>query len=415
MRHGGKVSRAGWVLGWCLAMALGVGCAGPVAAEEAAGVASGGGDETVEAHGWRPPAARGDDDHTLGFTAQSAYGEERGRTASVFGFLDLSASRKLDEQPWSARALVRFLKDASSSDEVKTVELREARIDYGTSRFQGVLGRMDLQPTLSPLSFFGAAPLMGARRADAVMATVPVFFKLGDREDVSGASAPLALNLLYCPSLLSAEMARMDQSQGFFLGQARARLGTETQKVVLRVAGGKTRSDLFDYSSLSGDPFVSGSVEYVTNRFFALSGEWGTQNLSHARETSVAAAGIRFERIATSGPFSLDGVWVEGQFPVKGCSQNVFTGGDAYDAARSVPAKPCWYVRVRGRLGLLEWEIQSTNNRDDYTLGRVSGPTLSPGLPEKIGPGRLGGDALLPLKTDDSKIPVVLARVGVPF
>jgi hypothetical protein len=366
-------------------------------------------------HGWQAPEEQADENQMVRYLVHFAYGENKGSTAQISSMLDVSMRRKLDTTPIGAFGIVRFKKEVSSSDTVGTVELREARASYGASRLQAVLGRFDLQPLVTPLCFFGAYPLMGARRVDGVMATIPIFFKLGDREDVSGSSAPLAIGLIYTPSLLSAEMARTDKTQGFFLGQLRCRLGTGDQQLVLRAAGGETRNSLFECSSLSGKPCVSASFDWITHKSCALCGEWCVQNTSKPRETSVGALGLRFERLATVGSFSMDGIWLEGQVPMKGSTENVFTGGNPFDPESGSFPKFCWYARVKGRWGLMVWELQTTTNRDDFTLARAVPGVLGSGVPDIVGPGREGGDAGLPLKSTTYKIPAFMVRLGVPF
>jgi hypothetical protein len=368
-----------------------------------------------ESKGWVAPEEQADENRLVRYLAHFVYVENKGQTAQVSSILDLSVRRKLDQTPWGAIGVLRFRKDFSSADDVTAVELREAKGCFSVSRFQAVLGRMELQPLVTPLSFFGAYPLMGARRVDGMSATLPVFFKFGDREDVSGRSAPLAISFIYSPSLLSAETARMDKTQGFFMGQARCRIGTDQHYAVLRVLGAKTRNALFQYSSFSGNPAGSVSVEWVTRKFYALCGEWSIQNLSKSRETQVAAAGLRLERLATVGSLSLDGLWVEGQWPMKGSSENIFVGGNPYDPTLGEKARFTWFARVKGRLGLLVWEFQATTNRDDFTLGRADGRILGVGIPENLGPGRQSGDAGVPFKTATAKVPAYLMRVGVPF
>jgi hypothetical protein len=366
-------------------------------------------------HGWQAPEEQADETRLVRYLLHFSYFENKGSTAQVNSMLDLSVRRKLDQTPFGAYGVVRFQKDFSSDDSVGAVDLREAKICYGVSRFQGTVGRFDLQPLVTPLSFFGAYPLMGVRRVDGAMATFPLFFKFGDKEDISGSSAPLAVGLIYSPSLLSAEIARMDKTQGFFMGQVRCRLGTDDQQVVLRVTGAKTRNSLFQYSSLSGDPAVSASAEWITHRFFALCGEWSIQNISMSNETGVVSGGLRFERLATVGSLSLDGIWLEGQAPIKGSLDNLFTGGNPFDPALAELPKFCWYARVKGRLGQIVWEIQATTNRNDFTLARATSGVLGSAMPQVLGPGRQGGDAELPLQSTTYKIPAYMLSVGMPF
>jgi hypothetical protein len=367
------------------------------------------------AHGWQGPEEQADENQLVRYLIHFACLENKGSTAQVTSMFDLSARRKLDATPFGASGIVRFQKAASSSDAVDSVELREAKAYYSASSLQATLGRFDLQPLVTPLCFFGAYPLMGARRVDGVMATIPIFFKLGNREDVSGSSAPLAIGLIYTPSLLSAESARMDNTQGFFLGQLRCRLETGDNQVVLRASGSKTRNSLFEFSSLSGDPCVSASLEWITHKTCALCGEWCVQNTSKTSETGVGAVGVRFERLATVGSFSLDGIWLEGQAPVKGSAENFFSGGNRFDPTLGEIPKFCWYARVKGRWGLMVWELQATTNRDDFTLARVEPSVMGLSQTGTLGPGRQGGDAGLPFKSTTYKVPAFMVCLGVPF
>jgi len=372
-----------------------------------------GGEESVSRR-WTPPEGPTDESRMVRYLAHFAYGEVQGETASVVSMLDLTFRRKLDTTPVGALGMLRIQKPAGSDDRAE-IELREAKVAYSTSHFQGTLGRLDLHPLVSPLGFFGAYPLMGVRRAEAALATFPIFFRFGDREDLTGASAPLALHLLYCPSLLPSSLARMDKTQGFFLGQLRCRVGSEKNHGVLRATLGRSGSALFEYSSLSGEPCGSLSLEVVAGHAYALYGEWGVQNTAHAEETSALAAGFRLERLATVGALSLDAIEFEAQSPMRGSSDNVFTGGDPYNPSASASAKTCWYARVKGRLGILQWEAQATTNRDDFTLGRVAGSALGGALSGALGPGREGGDALLRFKGGADKNPGFMGRVGVAF
>jgi hypothetical protein len=366
-------------------------------------------------HGWQAPEEQADENQLVRYLIHFAYIENKGSVAKVTSMLDLSVRRKLDSTPFGASGIVRFQKEASSSDAVSCVSLREAKAYYSASRLQATLGRFDLQPMVTPLCFFGAYPLMGARRVDGVMATIPIFFKLGNREDISGSSAPLAIGLVYTPSLLSAESARMDNTQGFFLGQLRCRLETGENQLILRASGSKTSNSLFEYSSLSGDPCLSASLEWITHKTCALCAEWCVQNTSKTSETGVAAMGLRFERLATVGAFSMDGLWLEGQAPIKGSSENFFSGGNRFDPALGELPKFCWYARVKGRWGLMVWELQATTNRDDFTLARVDPSAMGSKQTGTFGPGREGGDAGLPFKSSTYKVPAYMVRLGVPF
>jgi hypothetical protein len=100
---------------------------------------------------------------------------------------------------------------------------------------------------------------------------------------------------------------------------------------------------------------------------------------------------------------------------MKGSTENLFTGGNPLDPSLGSLPKFCWYVRVKGRLGLMVWEMQATTNRDDYTLGRVTPGSMGSLLPDVVGPGRQGGDASLPMKATTYKTPNFMVRLGVPF
>jgi len=372
--------------------------------------------ETTTQDKWLPPPAPSDDGRLVKYLVHFAYFDDavaKGRTLSMF---DLTARRKLDEYNISAEGTVRFQKGLSGSDGVEAIELRTAKVGWVTSSLQVNAGRFDLFPFVSPNSFFGALPTMGIRRVDGILAISSFFFKLGmeDEQRVRVAS-PFAIALFYTPSLFSADWVKLDQSQGYILGQVRLRVKIKDTQTVFRVNVAKTKSDYFDYSSLSSQPSYSLSGEVSYRRDYSFSAEYGVQNIKHSAETSAFVLGFRASRIRTWGNFSVDEVALECQAPVKGSELNPFTGGNAFFPDTAELPKDSLYARVKFRLGAAFLELHATNNRDDYTFGRLTNTSLWIPSATGIGPGRETEEAGLPLKTSDRKHPAFLARVGVAF
>ena len=371
--------------------------------------------EVVAQDKWLPPPIPTDDGRLVRYLVHFAYFDDaiaRGRALSMF---DLTARRKLDEYNVSAEGTVRFQKKVSGSDDVEALELRTARISWITESLQVNVGRFDVASFVSPHSFFGAMPLMGIRRVDGVLAVSSFFFHLGMEEDHARVASPFAVGLFYTPSLFSATWADLDQTQGFVLGQVRIRAKVKDMQAVFRLNVAKTKSDYFDYSSLSSQPSYSLSGEISYKRDCVLSAEYGVQNVKHSAETGALVMGVRVSRVRTWGIFSIDDLALEAQVPVKGSDLNPFTGGSGIFPELSETPKNSVYARVKFRLGAAFLELHATNNRDDYTFGRLTNTSLWIPSATGIGPGRETEEAGLPLKTSDRKHPAYLARVGVAF
>jgi hypothetical protein len=203
---------------------------------------------------WVGPPAPIEEGRQLRYLVHFAYMEDavaRGRALSLF---DLSARRRLDEYAVTAEGTVRFQKELSSSDGVDSLDLRTARIGYVADWTQVNVGRFDLFPLVTPHGYFGALPTMGVRRVDGILVVSSLFFRLGMEEDKQAMASPFALALFYTPSLLSASWADLDQTQGYFLGQARLRLGLGGSQTTFRANFAKAKSAFFEYSPLSGQP-----------------------------------------------------------------------------------------------------------------------------------------------------------------
>jgi hypothetical protein len=352
---------------------------------------------------WQAPPPVDETARVLKFTLQAAYQRDRVLAGEAFSMLDLSVKRKLDENSILAEGWVRLRKSLSTSDPADRVDLRLARLSYLEPWFQATLGRFDLFQHLTPNLFFGGYPVMGLRRVDGVLATLPFsfLFKLGDPKDEAvRSSPPLAASFFYTPSLFSAQQVQSDFTQAFWLAQLRARIEEQDLAVSARVNAGKSSSPFFVYSSLNGDWTGSASLEIAYQGNASLTAEVGFQNLAKPTETGALALGFQASRLGTWGAFSFDQVALEAQFPLGTSLGNPFTA---------------WYAKVRARLKALFFEVHATNSRDDYTFARPSASSLLLPFEEPFGPGQETDGPGTALTSKSYEDIAFLVRTGVEF
>jgi hypothetical protein len=250
------------------------------------------------------------DSRNLYFDIYSTY-ESSASGSNLFSIADLYANRKLDENSTTADLQVRFSKNLSTSDSANEVDLRIAKIAYAEPWLQVSVGRMDIYPILTPMTFFGAYPDMGVHRVDGAMAVVPVYFEFGNKNDSSYSSLPTALTFFYTPSLLEASNIILDTQQALLLTQARAKVDFFGLESIWSANLAWTSTDYFSYSSLNGGLALSATGDIVVDKEFSFYGEFGDQNTSIFNGTDVLGLGTKIQKIGTWGVLSLDSLSFE--------------------------------------------------------------------------------------------------------
>jgi hypothetical protein len=301
---------------------------------------------------------------------------------------DVFVHKKIDQYLTTGDLWVRVNKSYSSSDNLGSVNLWEGKITFLEPWMQLSVGRMDLFSTVTPGSFFGNYPMMGIHRVDGVLFVLPLFVKIGVDQLDSFQAPPLAFSLFYTPSLLSAQNVQLDSNQSFLLSQLRFRINLFGMQTTFRTNMGWTSTDYFNYSSLNGGFTFSESADAVLDDNMSVYGEVADQNPNYFSQTDVVMGGFRMAKLGTWGPFSLDELCIEGQFPLGNSSNNLFTGGNEFFPNLAQNSTTTLYGGAKFRLQDITFNLGVSNNLDDYTLNRVTtiNSPLSTQLP--IGPGR---------------------------
>lgn len=363
---------------------------------------------------WVPAPAPSEAARNLSFQVDSFFTSDlNGSRLASFG--EIAAKRKLDEYSTTADLQVRFTKDLSNSDSVQSIDLRLARLTLIEPFFQFSLGRFDLFPVLTPMSFFGSYPTMGLHRVDGAMVVLPIFFKFGIENYQTYTAPPTAITLFYSPSLLSAENVVLDTQQAFLLTQARFKTNIAGFESSFRANFAFTGTDYFQYSSLNGGLSYSFAADFVYDKDYTVYGELGVQNAAYFSDTSVLGFGGKWSRIGTWGPFSIDSLNLEAQLPIENSLNNPFSGGNGFNPSQAFAPQMTWYGDLKGRIQNIFLTFAVTNNLDDFTFGRLnSGNTSFPNA-STIGPGRETDKDGILLKTASSNQPAFLISAGIDF
>jgi hypothetical protein len=321
----------------------------------------------------------------------------------------------LDENSTTADLQVRFSKNLSTSDSANEVDLRIAKITYAEPWLQVSVGRIDIFPVLTPMTFFGAYPDMGIHRVDGAMAVIPVYFEFGNKSDSSYSSLPTALTVFYTPSLLEASDVILDTQQAFLLTQARAKIDFLGLESIWSANLAWTSTDYFSYSSLNGGLSLSATGDIVVDKEFSLYGEFGDQNTSLFNSTDVLGLGAKVQKIGTWGAFSLDSLSFELQLPLENDPNNVFSGGNPFNSSLATNSMASWYGEIKTRLRVVTFTFAITNNMDDFTLNRLTPFNTSYVSNGPVGPGRELEKSQIPLLAASYSQPAFLIAVGADF
>lgn len=354
------------------------------------------------------------DSRNLYFDIYSIY-ESSASGSNLFSIADLYANRKLDENSTTADLQVRFSKNLSTGDSANEVDLRIAKIAYAEPWLQVSVGRMDIYPILTPMTFFGAYPDMGVHRVDGAMAVVPIYFEFGNKNDSSYSSLPTALTFFYTPSLLEASNVILDTQQALLLTQARAKIDFLGLESIWSANLAWTSTDYFSYSSLNGGLSLSATGDIVVDKEFSFYGEFGDQNTSIFNSTDVLGLGMKIQKIGTWGALSLDSLSFEVQLPIENDPNNVFSGGNPFNPSLANNSTTSWYGEIRTRLKVVTVTFSITNNMDDFTLNRLTSANSSYVLNGPAGPGRELEKSQISLLAASYNQPAFLVAVGADF
>ncbi len=371
--------------------------------------------ETVEMQPhWIPAPQPKADSRNLYFDIYSIY-ESSASGSNLFSIADLYANRKLDENSTTADLQIRFSKNLSTSDSVNEVDLRTARITYSEPWLQVSVGRMDIFPVLTPMTFFGAYPDMGVHRVDGAMAVIPIYFEFGNKNDSSYSSLPTALTVFYTPSLLEASNVILDTQQAFLLTQARAKIDFLGLESIWSTNLAWTSTDYFSYSSLNGGLSLSATGDIIIDKEFSIYGEFGDQNTSLFNSTDVLGLGAKVQKIGTWGALSLDSLSFELQLPIENDSNNIFAGANPFNPSLATSPTASWYGEIKARLRVVTATFAITNNMDDFTLNRLTPFNTSYVSNGSVGPGRELEKSQIPLLAASYNQPAFLIAIGADF
>lgn len=363
---------------------------------------------------WIPAPPPKEESRTLTYSVNSLY-RTSAMGSELFGYGDIYARRKLDEYSVTADLLVRFSKSLSSSDTAQDVDLRLARLTYIEPFFQISAGRFDLFPILTPMTFFGAYPDMGLHRVDGAMIVIPVFFRFGIENYQTYTAPPTAITLFYSPSLLEGQNVILDTSQAYLLTQARFKTSIVGIESSFRANFAWTSTPYFKYSALNGGMAYSFAADFTYDKDLSFFGEWGEQNAALFTDTGVIGIGARYSRIGTWGPFSIDSITLEGQFPLGNSINNEFTGGNPVNNSQGSTPVMTWYGDLKTRIKNINLTFTVTNNLDDYTLNRLTPTNTNLTFTGDYGPGRETDRTGTPLRAASSNNPAFLISAGVDF
>ncbi len=363
---------------------------------------------------WLPPPHVDNDSKALNATVAAHYSTDASGT-SGYGLFDLSAIRKLDENDVSAMGTIRFKKAYSSTDEAGAIDLREANLSLSEPWMEARIGRMDLSDLVSTTHFFGLYPLMGERRLDGIKFYLPFKFFFGVEDYKSVSSPPTSLSFFYFPTLLSAQNAILDGSQGFFMGQARMKLNFGDLRTVLLFNLGASSSDYFHFGSLSGNPTYSICGEANFSKFYTLYFEYGVQDSSHSGDTNAFTFGARVEHLFTWEFLSLDQVTFEAQIPLADNLNNPFTGGNGINPSLAMSPQMAWYGKARVRIRSIFIDFNVTNTVNDFTLARLNSSNINTPLPTPVGKGNETDGLEIPLSSSSYNNIAFGIDTGVSF
>jgi hypothetical protein len=364
---------------------------------------------------WIPAPQPKADSRNLYFDIYSAY-ESSASGSNLFSVADLYANRKLDENSTTADLQIRLSKNLSSSDSTNEVDLRIAKITYVEPWLQVSVGRMDIFPILTPMTFFGAYPDMGVHRVDGAMGVIPINFEFGNKSDSSYSSLPTALTFFYTPSLLEASDVVLDTQQAFLLTQARAKIDFFGVESLWSVNLAWTSTDYFEYSSLNGGLALSATGDVIIDKEFSLYGEFGDQNTSLFSSTNVLGLGTKVQKIGTWGDLSLDSLSFELQLPLENDPNNIFSGGNPFNPSLATsPTTASWYGEMKTRLRVLTVTFAITNNMDDFTLNRITSANSGYVSNFPVGPGRELEKSQITLLAASYNQPAFLISVSADF
>jgi hypothetical protein len=361
---------------------------------------------------WLPPPYVDNDSKSINATVAAHVPSNSNGAYSLF---DFSAVRKLDENDVSAQGTVRFLKSFSSSDEAVSLELREANVSLSEPWIEARVGRMDLSDIVSTTHFFGRYPLMGERRLDGIKIYIPFKFFFGVEDYKSVSSPPTSLSFFYFPTLLSAQDAVIDGSQGLFLGQARMKLDFGDLRTVLLFNLGASSSDFFNYGSLSGNPTYSICGEANFSKDYTLYFEYGVEDSAHSGDTNAFTFGARVEHLFTWEFLSLDQVTFEAQIPLANNLDNPFTGGNGINPALAMSPQMEWYGRARVRIRSIFIDFNITNSVNDFTFARLNSSNVNTPLPLPVGKGNETDGLEIPLSASSYNNMAFSIDTGVSF
>ncbi len=363
---------------------------------------------------WVPPPYVDNESKALNANVAAHYGSDASGNLG-FSLLDLSAVRKLDENDVSAQGTVRVTKSFSSSDDGVGLQLREANFSLSEPWMEARIGRMDLSDIVSTTHFFGRYPLMGLRRLDGIKLYIPFKFFFGVEDYKSVSSPPTSLSFFYFPTLLSAQDAVIDGSQGYFMGQLRMKLNFGDLRTVLLFNLGASAADDFQYSSMSGNPAYSICGEANFARDYTLYFEYGVQDSAHSGDTNAFAFGARGEHIFTWHFLSLDRIILEAQIPIANNPDNPFTGGNGIDPPSAQLPQRALYGQARIRIRSIFIDFNVTDSLGDFTFARLNPTNINTPLPMPVGGGNETNGLEIPLLSPGYNTYAFSIDTGVQF
>jgi len=363
---------------------------------------------------WVPPPQVEKGSKGINATVAAHYSSDFGGS-SGYSLFDLSGVRKLDENDVSAQGTIRYLKDFSSTDDAGELQLREANFSLSEPWIEVRVGRMDLSDIVSTTHYFGRYPLMGLRRLDGIKVYIPFKFFFGVEDYKSVSSPPTSLSFFYFPTLLSAQDAALDGSQGYFMGQARMKLNIGDLRTVLLFNMGASASDDFQYSSMSGNAAYSLCGEANFSRNYTLYFEYGVQNSAHTGDTNAFTLGGKAEHLFTFDFLSLDRIILEAQFPLASNPNNPFTGGNGIYPAEAGLPQTALYGKARIRIRSIFIDFNITDSMGDFTFARLNNSNINTPLPMPLGGGNETDGLEIPLLSPGYNTYAFSIDVGVQF
>lgn len=354
---------------------------------------------------------------TISYAVNALYRNQGDGDYKGFSMMDLRAFRKIDEYAVTGEGSVRFISSASNTDDVKSVQLRTAKADLSENWFTLSAGRMDVSDQISSMHFFGRYSFESLRRVTGIRLFLPVRFLMGIEDYRNVSSPPTSLSFYYLPNIFSDIDADLSGQQSFFLANARARVKLQKKwQTVLLFNYGKSKSNYFQYSTINGSGTASASAEVIFDSFYSAFGEFGIQNTGLTSGTEVAALGLRFQRIGTFGPFSIDDIIFETQLPIKASLDNPFTGGNPVFSELGSKPSTAYYVKIQGRVHGVFFEADGTTSVNDYTFARLNHSNINSLLfPLPVG-GGLETDGLeFPFSANNSVAWATMFRIGILF